>query len=58
MTHVVAPALKRSVKTLAGMAAGSWVLSTSFLTASATRPWPRRARESSISCMMAECFSS
>lgn len=34
MTHVVAPELRRAVKTLAAFAAGVWVLRTSFLDAS------------------------
>ena len=35
VTHVVAPELRRGAKTLGAMAAGNWLLSTSFLTASA-----------------------
>ena len=31
VTHVVAPELRRTVKTLAAFAAGAWVLRTSFL---------------------------
>ncbi len=34
MTHVVAPSLKRVAKVLAAMAAGAWIVSTEFLTAS------------------------
>lgn len=34
MTHVVAPSLKRVAKVLAAMAAGAWVVSTEYLTAS------------------------
>jgi len=34
VTHVVAPTLKRVAKVLAAMAAGAWVVSTQFLTAS------------------------
>ena len=34
MTHVVAPNLKRVAKVLAAMAAGAWIVSTAFLTAS------------------------
>ncbi len=34
VTHVVAPSLKRVAKVLAAMAAGAWIVSTEFLTAS------------------------
>ena len=34
MTHVAAPSLKRVAKVLAAMAAGAWIVSTDFLTAS------------------------
>ena len=34
VTHVVAPSLKRVAKVLAAMAAGAWVVSTEYLTAS------------------------
>lgn len=36
MTHVVLPALVRSVKSLAGMAAGRWLLHVDFVEASAS----------------------
>lgn len=35
MTHVVAPELRRAVKTLAAFAAGAWVLRTTYVEASA-----------------------
>jgi hypothetical protein len=35
VTHVIVPKLVRNAKLLAGMAAGNWILSTDFVTASA-----------------------
>ena len=34
MTHVAAPSLKRVAKVLAAMAAGAWIVSTDFISAS------------------------
>ena len=36
ITHVVLPSLVRSVKSLAGMAAGRWILHADFVEASAS----------------------